>query len=460
MKVVLVLTPSIFKRSPLIGLAYLCAYLRERGHEVTILDFNAELDWPFNDSEEKWKDREFLRQFLSDNEDCVKSLAERILDTEAGIIGFSIWASTKYVSLALAEAIKKKDKSRLVVFGGPEPSFSGDELIRNECVDVVVYGEAEETLAELVSLYEGSAKIDFCAGAILKNNGKIINCGHRKEINDLDSLPFPDYSDFDLRRYNNLHALSLMFYRGCIRRCAFCNTSVTWKKFRSRSAESIFNEMQFQLKKYPQIQKFEIDDTALNLNIAELSRLCDLIISNGLKISWGGSALIRKEMDSELIKKMANAGCSCLGYGLESASQKVVDSMGKGFKIEDAERVICDTYNAGIETILGIIIGFPCETDEDFQETVEFIKRNKNFISKINFPGECYVCNNNYMHLHPEKFDVVLDQNGRGEHWASKNGKNTHQIRQKRIETFNNFLNSLNISSGNYATVYRRKDNF
>lgn len=456
MKIALVLTPSIFKRSPLIGLAYLSAYLRARGHEVTVLDLNAEVDWPFNDSEAKWQDRVFIKEFLSANNSSINSFAEMILRTDARIIGFSVWGPTKYVSLALAKEIKERDKDRVVVFGGPEPSFSGEELIGNDAVDAIILGEGEQTLEELSASYENSNGIDFCRGAVLKKDGKIIDCGFREEIGSLDGLPFPDYSDFDLKLYRNPHVLSIMFYRGCIRRCAFCNTSVIWKKFRSRSAENIFSEMEFQANRYPQIHKFEVDDTALNLNLSELSKLCDLIIAKGLKVNWGGSALIRGEMDSKLIKKMARAGCNCLGFGLESASQKVVNSMGKGFKIEDAERVIRDTHNAGIETILGIIAGFPCETEKDFQETIDFIKRNKDFISKINSPGECCVCNNSYMHVHPEEFGIILDPQGGGEHWRSKDGLNTHEVRQNRREVFNRFLDSLGILSGNYTTVYSK----
>jgi radical SAM superfamily enzyme YgiQ (UPF0313 family) len=456
MKVALLLTPSIFKRSPLIGLAYLSAYLRSRGHEVTALDLNAEVNWPFNDNEAKWQDKVFAQEFLSANNSSIGSFAERVLRTDARIIGFSVWRPTKYASLALAKEIKKRDKDRIVVFGGPEPSFSGEELIGYDTVDAIILGEGEQTLAELATSYKNSNGIGFCPGAILKKNGKIINCGLREEIGSLDGLPFPDYSDFDLKLYRNPHVLSIMFYRGCIRRCAFCNTSVIWKRFRSRSAESIFSEMKFQVNRYPQIHKFEVDDTALNLNLSELSKLCDLIIASGLKINWGGSALIRAEMDSRLIKKMAQAGCNCLGFGLESASQKVVNRMGKGFKIEDAERVIRDTHNAGIETVLGIIVGFPCETQEDFQETVDFIRRNRDFISKINSPGECYVCNDSYMHLHPEEFGIIPDPQGRGEYWRSKDGANTHEVRKGRKEVFDRFLDTLGVSSGNYATVYKK----
>ncbi|MBU1255521.1 B12-binding domain-containing radical SAM protein [Patescibacteria group bacterium] len=457
MKITILLCPSLFKRCPLIGLGYLSAYLKAKGHQVTVLDLNTEMDIPEEANEGKWNDKVFVEKFISENNDFFESLSEKIVQSGSDIIGFSVWATTKYTSLALAGMIKQKDKDKLIVFGGPECSFTGDSLIRDEAVDMVVCGEGEETFARIAHIYEREKRVDFCPGALLKNDGDIIDCGFREEIENLNSLPYPDYSDFSLSEYYSSH-LPMTFYRGCLNRCVFCNCAVTWKKFRSRTAKNIYQEMISQIEKYPNLHKFGIDDTALNLNLPMLSELCDLILTNGLKMNWGGAALIRKEMSAELIEKMAKAGCNCIGYGLESGSQKIVDRMGKGFSIEDAERVIRDTYNAGIETILGIIIGFPGETDDDFQETMNFLRRNKRFISKINFPGECCIGCNSYMLKYPEKFNVILDPDGDGERWWSKDGKNTHDVRQRRKEVFNEFLGSLDLASGNYTTVFKKRN--
>lgn len=419
---------------------------------MSIVDLNAEMNVPDECNEIKWYDDKFAEKYISENEDFIDSLSDNILKSGAQIVGFSVWLSTKYTSLAIARRIRQKHRNILIVFGGPECSFNGTELIKREEVDVVVYGEGEETFAEIVNMYEKQGKVDFCPGTLLKKSGDIVDCGSRKEIENLDSLPFPDYSEFSLSKYYSPHSLSMTFYRGCINRCVFCNCSVTWRKFRSRSAENIYKEMLVQIRKYPDLQKFEIDDTALNLNLPMLSELCSLIFTNGLKIKWGGAALIRKEMSLEVLKEMARAGCNCLGYGLESGSQKIIDRMGKGFKIEDAEKVIRDSYSAGIETIVGIIVGFPGETDEDFQQTLDFIKRNKNFISKVNFPSECCIGCNSYMHMHPEKFNAILDPGTDGEHWRSQDGANTHEVRQDRKEIFRRFLQSVGVFSGNYAT--------
>jgi len=455
MKINLVLAPSIFKRSPLIGLAYLCAYLRSRHHDVCVMDLNAEFSWPDQENEQKWNDRVFFERFISDKDNFIDSLADKILSNDPRIIGFSTWATTRNFSLALAETIKQKDPGRIIVLGGPECSFSPEELIRHNAVDAVIYGEGEKTFADFLAIYEAKNKIDFCPGSIIKINGDFTDCGSRDEIKDLNKLPFPDYSSFNLANYNNRNALPMTFYRGCLRRCVFCNTAVTWKTFRSRGAKNIFEEMTHQINLFPKLHKFDIDDTALNLNIDMVSELCDLIIANGLKINWGGMALIREEMDSALLKKMAKAGCNCMGYGLESGSQKIIDRIGKGFRMDTAEKVIRDTHNAGIETILAIIIGFPGETDKDFDDTLKFIQRNKDFISWVHSPSECCIGCNSFMQKNPDKFDAILDPNN-GENWSSVYGDNNHQLRQARIKVFNEFLASIDVRTSSYSGVYKK----
>lgn len=453
MKVALVLSPNLFKRCPLIGYAYLFAYLKERDIEVSIFDLNTKMDIPNDDNERDWANPSFVDQFMFEHNHLFDSFVEEILQSQAKIIGFSIWTTTKFSSLILASMIKRKDKDRLIVFGGPECSFFAKEFIQDEAIDIVVRGEGEQTLLELVQKYERGGRIDFCPGSLLKRNGEIIDGGFREEISNLDALPFPDFSNFPLKKYYLRNSLPIMFNRGCTRKCVFCNAEITWRKWRFRSAKNIYQEMIFQLNNYPKLEKFEVDDTALNLNLMVLLELSELMIKDNTKINWGGAAIIHPKMDYELLEKMARAGCNSLAYGLESGSQKVIDKMGKGFKIEDAERVIQATHRAGIEAIINIVIGFPGETEEDFEQTMQFIERNRRYIYFVSYPSECYIGNRTYLHTHPDEFDVEL-VNG-GDSWQTNDRVNTHQARKERIKIFNDFVSSLDLSLHNYATTIK-----
>lgn len=454
MKIALVIAPNLFKKFPLIGLAYLSSYMKARKFGVELFDLNVELKIPYENNEFIWGvDKSFIDKFINDNKQEIESIVNKILSTKAEIIGFSIWTTTKNLSLALAKMIKNRDKNRLIVFGGPECSFSAQELIKNDFVDIVALGEGEETLHNIAELFKKDKKVDFCKGTLLKDGKKILDCGFRTEIQDLDLLPFTDYSGFMLEKYYLTGCLPITFYRGCIKRCVFCNCSITWKKYRSRTAENIYSEMKDKIKKYRGLKRFEAVDTAINLNLDMLFKLCDLIIEDNLNIEWGGAAIIHPGMDAKLLNKMAKAGCCDLAYGLESGSQAVLDKMRKAIKISDAERLIRETYQAGIKICLNFIIGFPNETENEFQETMKFIKRNKEFISSISYPSECWIGNNTYLHSHLEEFNV--DTGELGTMWRTKDGLNTPEIRRERIKIFNDFVNDIGLSSQNYASVIK-----
>jgi len=450
MKIALVLAPNLFKRGPLIGLAYLDAYLKAHDFEVDIFDLNTEIQVPHEGNETLWGQKAFVDDLISTNQGAWDLLARKVLRPGAEVIGFSAWASTSFASLGLARIMKREDPKRMVVFGGPQCSFFPDELLSDGSVDALVFGEGEATFLELARQYRAQGRVEACPGAATRRDGAATPATFRPEIPDLDALPFPDFSGFPLKKYYFPNHLPITFYRGCARRCVFCNSASIWKKFRARSARNIFREMLHQKNLYPNLEKFEVDDTALNLDLNVISELCDLMSAHDFKIRWGGAAIIHPDLGPELLRKMGRAGCNSLAYGLESGSQVVVDGMRKGFRIDAAERVIRDTHDAGIGVDLNVVVGFPGETEREFQETCAFIQRNREFISFVSFPSECWVGNDTYLHTHPEDFGIVLGESGHL--WRSRDGTNTHEVRQDRLSRFNGMVSSLGLSQHNYAT--------
>ena len=390
MKISLVRCPCInLPYPPPIGLAYISSSLKAAGHEVFIFDLNVEFFHHAKvEDREKWVTSDVnsliaLAESINYKyEELVDHYIRKILDTQAEIIGFSVWNTNSLFSLRLAEEIKRRDKNRFVVFGGPEcfPRWSGMFLIQNEAVDAVVYGEGEETLKEISSSLEKSGKVEFPQGSIIRKGSKEIDCGPRRPIEDLNALPFPDFTDFPMDKYLT-HHLPIVFSRGCPRKCSYCSTPGTTPGYRWRHAKGIFEEIKSQLQKHPDKVGFDLYSPALNSNIEELSKLCDFILQDKMKFGWSGFAIIDPGMKSDLLKKMRKAGCSGLNFGIESGSQKIINRMRKGFRIEDAERLIRDAHNAEMETVVNFIIGFPDETEGDFQETMEFISRNSDYIS-------------------------------------------------------------------------------
>lgn len=450
MKIALVRCPCInLPYPPPIGMAYIASFLKVAGHEVSIFDLNVEIFHQVHSTKkERWVMPdvntliELAKKVAFQYSNLIDRYVQEILNTEARIIGFSVYDTNLFFSLRMAREIKRKDKNRIVVFGGPEcfPLWSGRYLMQETVVDAVVYGEGEETLLDIVRSLEKSEAIEFCPGTIIRDGFRMIDCGPRQPIDNLDILPFPDFSGFPLDKYLTTE-LPIVFNRGCPRRCAYCSTPSLIPKYRWRSANRIYEEMKYQLQKYPHIDSFHSHSPSLSSNLKELSRLCDLIIQDKLKFKWSGFASIGPMMDIDLLRKMRKAGCFGLNLGVESGSQKIIDRMQKGFRIEVAERLLREAHSVGFETVVNFIIGFPGETEEDFQITLEFISRNWEYISHIGSMTTCWIEPYLYIFDHPEEFDIVIGSDAH--RWQSNDGKNTFDVRTERKKRFEDFISSL-----------------
>lgn len=450
MKIALIKCPCIEPGFPDIAFGYFNAVLKNEGHEVFIFDLNIEFfnlidvkerrDWFTSNLPALFKQtKRVVEQFPG----MLDEYAEKIVNLSPKIVGFSVWNSNVYLSLKLAEKIKDLNREIIIVFGGPEcfPLRGGEKLIKEKCVDIVVYGEGESTLKNIADSVEKFEKIKGFPGILIKSSQGIIDHGFSKQIEDLDALPFPDYRDFRLELYPESSGLNISFNRGCINKCRYCSLPGTYPLFRFRSANSIFEEMKYQVKQYPRVNFFTVASAALNPDIKQLERLCELIISDGFRVSWGGSAVIRSDMNAELIKKMRKAGCSNLSFGIESGSQKILDRMGRRYKIEDAELVLRRTSEAGIKNAVNFIIGFPDEDSRDFYKTLEFITRNKKYIERITSYAACWLEPYSYLYNHPEEFGIDCGEKSDNNFYSSwaQGQRNTPVNRQIRKEMFDTF---------------------
>ena len=452
MKVALVRCPCIhLPYPPSVGLAYINSALKKAGHEIFIFDLNIEVFHAVDDSsKKKWAGPDVTNlsdlgeEIFHKHSQLFKEYVKRMLGAGVTVIGFSVWDSNVSLSLKIAQEIKQLEPNIKVIFGGPEcfPKWSGDSLIKNDCVDVVVYGEAEETLTEVIDYLQLTGRIGLHSGTLVKKNGSIVDCGIREPVHDLDTLPFPDFDGFPLEKYMTKE-MPILFNRGCSRKCAYCSLPGTTPRYRCRSAHSIYGELKYQINKYPHIDLFPCHSPALNSNLKELSRLCDFIIHGGLKIHWSGFAVIDKHMDADLLKKMKAAGCSCLNFGIESGSQRIIDKMRKGFRVEDAVSNIRDAHSLGLDIVVNFIVGFPGEDEEDFKRTLDFISRNKEYISSVGSTASCWIGPYIWIYEHPEEFAIAK---GYGQHdWSCK--ENNYQLRQIREHRLRELVDSLGIGN-------------
>ena len=445
---------------PPLGIAYLVGYLKKNGYSAYPLDLNIVL-YNLAKREDKflweqksydyWVDSEAYENTWSRFKEITqKSIEQALQKYNTEYVGLSVNFAGIKITGEIIKIIKTVNNSIKIILGG-WGCVNGHmrSLFPQDLVDVFVVGEGEKTLLDVMEKLKGKIDKDKVPGALF-NKLKQVSYEHRGSIMDLDSIPWPKYSEFDLSLYTS-KALPLFASRGCISQCAFCNDWPLSKPYRFRSAHNILEEIQYHVKNY-HTNYFSFKDLLCNGNVEELSLLCDLLIDSGLQIHWDSQAIPRKEMSYELLCKLKKSGCGTLIYGVENFSNNVLKRMKKIFTKEIAEEVLKNTNEAGINTCINIIVGFPGETEIDFEENFDSIRKNYKNITHIGAVSVCLANNDNDLEINPRKYGLVLpeDSSIRAKRWYTSDGQNTYEIRRARAEKILKLIKELKLS---YATI-------
>ncbi len=184
-------------------------------------------------------------------------------------------------------------------------------------------------------------------------------------------------------------------------------------------------------------KEFEIVDSVFNGNIKRVDDICELVIESRLDILWSAKTAFNKGMTYELLRKMKAAGCLSLAFGVESGSPRVLKDMRKNANFEEIKAIIKDTWRAGIMVNCFFIIGYPTETQEDFQLTLDFIKENAGYIYSFDQITGCHMEEGSYLGNNLDKYGIIMNDDG----WYSS--ESTPKIRQERLMRFRDLARSL-----------------
>ncbi len=288
---------------------------------------------------------------------------------------------------------------------------------------------------------QGNLQLDMPGIAYKRNDGTIVDGGVPELVEDLNGIPFADYSGIDFARYGNIYHIATMTSRGCINTCAFCSERPNFYKYRHRTANNIFDEVVKHVELIRDGQPFiNFNDSLINGSPKELERFCDMVIESGLAFNWAGMALIRKEMTEQLLVKMKKAGCYHLAWGLESGCQQVLNLMRKRFfTIDLAKEVIKRTHECGIQQSINLIVGFPGETEEMFQETLQFVRDYNKYFSTVGIIPMLILANS-LVHDKPQEFGLDPETLPEALKWKSSDGSNTYEARLKKVEILRSVL--------------------
>jgi hypothetical protein len=448
-KIALVQCPVWWTTDPPLGLAQLAGSLKHFGHETEVFDLSIEL---YRERGEKyknawaweqfafWQDPAWIAECFRDHAAFWDRAVKRIVESDSRVIGFAVFLGSLQSVLEVARRIKAAAPDRVIVLGG-EYFFLGakaDELINDPSVDAILTGGADFSFPELIRKLQKEGDLQPVPGAIVKSGGKVLRGGDRPMDKNLDDLPFADYEPFPLDLYDDHNRIPMTASRGCVRRCAFCSTREFWNGYNYMSGERIFAEVAHHAARHPGRRHVEFYDITANGSVPALERFSELLIEKGLAISWKINAIIRPEMTRAVLDKMAKSGCTSIIYGLESGSENVLKLMRKEYGPAVAERVLRDTHEAGIKNTSNWMFGFPGETEADFQETLEFLRRNHAYMDRV-YPSRTYTAleEHAYLFKHPEEFGIKLDPlKPTNLYWETADGTNDFVVRMRRCDDF------------------------
>jgi anaerobic magnesium-protoporphyrin IX monomethyl ester cyclase len=291
--------------------------------------------------------------------------ADLALKLDPRIIGVTATTSTIGTALNYLQIVKKNMPDVLTVIGGPHPTFMPRKTLESGVVDVVVRGEGEETLRELA----GEEDLSSVRGISYRDEGRLKMNQSRPLIKDLDSLPFPARH---LVAFDSYGASSgIITSRGCVYNCGYCSSSlIMGKKFRSRSPENVADEIEELVHQYGVRDLAFMDDTFM-LNKKRAGEIAGEIKSRDLDVSFVASSRV-DSVNQDLLFKLKEAGMNTLYYGVESGSQRILDLMKKGITLEQAERAVKGAKEAGLKVLTSFILGYPGETAQDLDRTIDF----------------------------------------------------------------------------------------
>ena len=376
MKLILIV-PNIksYDVMPCLSVATLKAYINEKSnHEAKIIDL------VFH--------RKYWKQYLK----------QRIIEEQPDLIGISVLSFNFPEALEISRFIKENFSIK-IIFGGVHSILIPEDVIKNKEADIVCMGEGEEVLKEIL---DNSLDCKKIKGIIYKDKGKIINNGKRRLIQNLDSIPFPDFDDFDIDHYfmiNHRH-FPIMGSRGCPYNCTFCGNhaikrNLVGKYVRFRSVDNILDEIDRRIKKYHDkgLKYLHFFDDTFILYKDFVLEFCKKFKLRKFheKIKWNANVRANLVTD-ELIRTMRDAGCYEVRMGVESGNDYIRN------KIYNKNMTNKQFFNAfeiirknGLQLSLDFIIGAPFETQEMMQESLDFAKKSQGdqifFVKLYPFPG-------------------------------------------------------------------------
>jgi len=379
------------------GLGYLAGSLLADGYDVDIWDAAVEED--------------------------VESLDGRLTRDSYDVVGIS--APTPLIVNAWEAAEVAKKHGAITLLGGPHLTLMPHESMEKSQVDLVVRGEAEKTIVEIMHaldkdqgiirdearfastprLFDPAAGWGDILGLSWRDlDGKIHHNLDRPLADDVDAIPFPAHHLFKIERYTNLNPLTdgldpnaraytVVTSRGCPYKCTYCSKPITGDTWRGRSVDNVIAEWRWLVEDLGATE-IGVTDDIWNLDRGRAKDLCQALIDNKLNhVPWVTIHGMKvNNTDQELFNLMKAAGCKRVGFGVENGDDWMLRHViKKGQTVDMVRQAFRWAKNARIQTMGFFIFGMPGETEESMEKTIrlalELDPDLAHFMMAAPFPG-------------------------------------------------------------------------
>ncbi|MCP4549343.1 MAG: radical SAM protein [bacterium] len=327
-----------------------------------------------------------------------------LLEDDPDLVGISVVYSDQIIpALTLAKLLKRARRGTCIVIGGDV--FSRMACTHSETmspffdlVDAFVIDDGGQPLLSICERLQDGKPFDSIPRVLTRESDHV-----SPSPANPDSIPTPDYGGLATELYFSPEPiLSLLAGKGCQwGRCAFCAESFR-KNYSSKAISSLLNDIDTLVREF-NVKWINFAD--LDMPFERLRELADGLLARTWRISWSSRARLVKGFDDDLCRLIARAGCRKLYFGLESASQRVLNRMRKGILIDRVPEILKCCWANGIATHLFALVGFPGETLEEARMTSEFLVANREYVSSFNI-GNFYFRTGSDIFREAEKYGV------------------------------------------------------